>query len=113
MTGEPDDRKLEHCPALVAIGVISGKWKTRILWQLRSGPIHFGELRRKLKGVSPKMLTEHLRQLEADGLIRRETETAGRTSMSVYRFTDYGLTLVPALDRLGEWGAAHERRGSV
>ena len=67
----------------------------------------------KLEGVSPKMLTEHLRQREADGLIRREIETAGGTTLSSYGFTDCGMTLVPALDRLGEWGAAHERRGST
>ena len=113
MTTDSEDWKLEHCPALVAIKVISGKWKTRILWQLRSGPIHFGDLRRKLEGVSPKMLSEHLKQLETDGLIRRDIETVGGTSLSSYRFTDYGKTLVPSLDSLGEWGIAHERRRST
>lgn len=100
--------KLEHCPALATLKLISGKWKTRILWVLRSGSMGFGELRRNLKGASPKMLTEHLRQLEADGLIYRTVESRGEVRLSRYGYTPYGESLIPVLDALGDWGLQHE-----
>lgn len=107
----PDDAwKLAHCPALATLKLISGKWKTRILWVLRPGPMGFGELRRSLKGASPKMLTEHLRQLEADGLIYRTVETRGEVRLSRYGYTPYGTSLIPVLDALGGWGLEHEKR---
>lgn len=105
-----DGWKLEHCPALATLKLISGKWKTRILWLLRSGPMGFGTLRRRLKGVSAKMLTEHLRQLEADGLVSRAVETAGGVQTSRYGFTGYGETMIPVLDALGQWGLTHENK---
>ncbi len=110
MTGHDDEWKLQHCPALVTLKLISGKWKTRILWLLRSGPMTFGTLRRRLESVSAKMLTDHLRQLEADGLVYRKIEMTGGVQTSHYGFTGYGKTLVPVLDALGSWGLNHEDR---
>lgn len=112
---DPDDaskdaRKLDHCPALATLRLISGKWKTRILWVLRPGPMGFNDMRRRLAEASPKMLTEHLRQLEADGLIYRTVETRGEVRLSRYGYTPYGATLIPVLDALGEWGLEHETR---
>ena len=109
---ETDALKLEHCPALATLRLISGKWKTRILWVLRPGPMGFGEMRRRLKGASSKVLTEQLRQLEADGLIYRNVETRGEMRLSRYRYTPYGATLIPVLDAIGEWGLRHEGRAS-
>lgn len=102
------DPKLLHCPALVTIRLISGKWKTRILWLLRSGPMQFGALRRELPGVSGKVLTDHLRALEVGGLISREAAKDGKIALAFYDFTPYGRTLIPALDALGDWGLVHE-----
>ena len=102
--------KMEECPALVTIQVISGKWKTRILWLLRSESMQFGELRRRLKGISAKMLTEHLRQLEKDQIIFHSMETVGDVKISHYGYTDYGNSLVPVLDLIGEWGHTHSMR---
>lgn len=108
MTSKDNDVKLVHCPALVTIRVISGKWKTRILWLLRSESMMFGQLKRNLKGISAKMLTEHLRQLEKDGVIANITEDKGNQTSSRYEFTSYGRTLIPVLDSIGNWGLIHE-----
>lgn len=102
-----DDPKLMYCPALTAIRVISGKWKTRVLWLLRARPHHFGELRDALVPVSAKVLSDQLRQLAADGVIEATPETRGGVDHMIYAYTDYGRSLIPALDLLGEWGLRH------
>lgn len=104
------DAKLLDCPALLTIRVISGKWKTRILWLLREREHHFGELRRALPGVSAKVLTDHLRALEADGIVTSRTDQRGGVTYSVFAYTDYGRSLIPALDALGQWGLDHAKR---
>jgi len=104
------ENKLIHCPALTAIKSISGKWKTRILWLLRSGEVQFNDLRRQLDGVSAKVLTEQLRQLELDGIITHHLLEQRGVRVSRYAFSEYGATLIPVLDSLGEWGLIHERR---
>jgi DNA-binding HxlR family transcriptional regulator len=104
------DDKLFHCPALVAIKIISGKWKTRILWLLRDRAMHFGELRKTLPGVSAKVLDEQLCQLETDGLIARSEDIRRGVRFVDYAYTDYGRSLIPVLDGLGDWGLDHSRR---
>jgi DNA-binding HxlR family transcriptional regulator len=101
------DPKMLDCPALITIQLVSGKWKTRILWHLRQGGAGFGELRRALPGVSAKVLTDHLDALVEDGLLARSQHLENNVIRSSYRYTDYGLTLIPVLDALGEWGVAH------
>ena len=108
MTGTESDPKLFHCQVLGALKVISGKWKTRILWVLRERPYHFNELKRILPGVSAKVLTEQIRQLENAGIIFRSENNVNGQQQSDYAYTDYGKTLIPALDALGNWGLAHE-----
>lgn len=104
----PDsDPKMLDCPALVTIKLISGKWKTRILWHLRAGAAGFGDLKRVLPGISPKVLTEHLDALVADGLLTRSQRTLNNVVHSSYAYSNYGLTLVPVLDGLGNWGVTH------
>ena len=108
MTADREDQKLFDCPALSALKVISGKWKTRILWLLRERPYHFGDLRRTLPGVSAKVLTEQIQQLEdARIVVRRETTRNGVT-FADYQYSNYGRTLIPALDSLGNWGLTHK-----
>ena len=110
MTGLREDGKLLDCPVLAAIKVISGKWKTRILWLLRERPCHFGELRKTLPGVSAKVLEEQLRQLERDGLISRREEMQGGLKFVFYSYSDYGRSLIPVLNDLGQWGSEHQQR---
>lgn len=104
------DPKLFDCPALVTIQLVSGKWKTRILWHLRLGSAGFGELRRALPGISAKVLTEHLDELVEDGLVARSQHMESNVVRSAYDYTDYGRTLIPVLDALGYWGLAHAGR---
>ena len=96
--------KLRDCPALLTLKVLSGKWKTRILWSLRSSAKRFGQLRRELPGASSKVLTAQLRELEAAGIIHRTSYKEGAVTVVDYAYTPFGTTLIPALDALGNWG---------
>ncbi|OLT12833.1 transcriptional regulator [Pseudonocardia sp. CNS-139] len=92
------------CGIDAAMDVVSGKWKALILWELENhGVRRFAELRRGLPGVSEKMLTQHLREMEQDGLVHREVyrEVPPRVE---YRLTEDGEALNAALGPLGAWG---------
>lgn len=91
------------CGVTAAISVIDGKWKTALLWLLESGPHRPGELRRRLDGLSEKVLTQALREMEADGLVHREVhdELPLRTE---YSLTAFGRELSEALAPLSDWG---------
>ncbi|WP_328864070.1 winged helix-turn-helix transcriptional regulator [Streptomyces virginiae] len=98
------------CGIDAALDVVSGKWKGLILWELDAhGVRRFAELRRGLPGVSEKMLTQHLREMEEDGLVHREVyaEVPPRVE---YSLTEHGHTLNQALGQLGTWGAERMRR---
>lgn len=110
VSGADETDKLFDCPALLAIRLISGKWKTRILWLLRERPYHFGELRKVLPGVSAKVLDEQLTELELDGLVERSEAYRGRVRVVSYAYSDYGRSLIPVLDGLGNWGLEHRAR---
>lgn len=98
------------CGLDAAVDVIAGKWKVLILWELGAhGVRRFGELRRELVGVSEKMLVQHLREMEADGLVHREVyrEVPPRVE---YSLTEPGRSLNTALEPLGDWGAERMAR---
>jgi DNA-binding HxlR family transcriptional regulator len=103
--------KIQDCPVLETIKAMGGKWKPRILWRLREGPATFGDLRRVV-GVSEKVLHENLRALIRDGLISRTPSKVGEVVYVEYRYTEYGLSLVPVLDAMGSWGLAHAAANS-
>jgi DNA-binding HxlR family transcriptional regulator len=102
--------KIDDCPVMLAIGVIGGKWKPRILWLLRAGPMRFSELNRAIPEASEKMLADHLRALEAERIIDRRQFMDGAVVAAEYSYSDYGRTLIPALDALGNWGLLHHDR---
>jgi DNA-binding HxlR family transcriptional regulator len=108
VTTKARDPKLLHCPALIAIKAISGKWKTRVLWLLRERPHHFGEMKALLPSVSAKVLSEQLRQLADDGLVGSQEVVRSGVAFMLYDYTEYGRTLIPVLDLLGGWGVDHE-----
>src|SRR5262245_1003499 len=97
------------CGLEAALDVIGGKWKVLILWQLGSQLRRFGELRRRVPGISEKMLIQQLREMEADGILRRKAyhEIPPRVEYSLTRF---GVSLKEVLTPLCEWGATHMKR---
>ncbi len=98
------------CGTDAALDVVSGKWKGLILWELHDhGVRRFAELRRALPGVSEKMLTQHLREMEADGLVHREVYAEVPPKVE-YSLTETGASLNKALGPLGEWGRERLRR---
>jgi len=97
------------CPIEATLGVIGGRWKAAVLFQLRSGTKRFGELRRLLPNVTQRMLTLQLRELEADGLVQR-TVYAEVPPRVEYTITPWGASLEPVLLAMCEWGARYRRR---
>jgi DNA-binding HxlR family transcriptional regulator len=92
------------CGIDAALDVVSGKWKGLVLWELYAhGTRRFAELRRGLPGVSEKMLTQHLRQMEQDGLVHREVYAEVPPKVE-YSLTEEGTSLNEALRPLGKWG---------
>ena len=83
--------------------MISGKWKPLILYFLAQGPNRYGELRRAVRGVSDKVLIQHLKEMEADGILIRHDykEVPPRVDYSV---TPLGRSLAKALEPLCNWG---------
>ncbi|MGN9780567.1 winged helix-turn-helix transcriptional regulator [Nonomuraea sp. ZG12] len=91
------------CGVTAAIAVIDGKWKSIMLWILESGPHRPGELRRRLPGLTEKVLTQTLREMEADGLVRREVHDV-LPLKTFYSLTAFGRELSEALAPLSDWG---------
>ncbi len=101
-----------NCGLGPALSVIAGKWKSVILWELHTQAVRFGELKRRVPGISEKILFEQLREMEADGIVRREAfdEVVPRVE---YSLTEAGASLNNAMHTLCEWGATYARRTFV
>ena len=102
-------RKEYSCGLEAALEVVGGKWKVLILWGLRAAPRRFGELRREIRGISEKMLIQHLKEMESDGIVTRKDykEVPPRVE---YALTAFGGTLCDALAPLCAWGQLHMER---
>ncbi len=101
--------RTDDCGFATALKAVGGKWKTHILWEIDTAPRRFGELRRLLPGVSEKVLAQQLREMEADGLVRREA-FPGAVLRVEYSVTELGRSLNKAVCVMSEWGKAHETR---
>ncbi|MEU5717559.1 helix-turn-helix domain-containing protein [Streptomyces sp. NPDC020403] len=98
------------CGIDAAMDVVAGKWKPLILWELHHyGTRRFAQLRRGLPGVSEKMLIQHLREMEEDGLVHREVYPEVPPKVE-YSLTEHGVSLNAALAPLGAWGTARAGR---
>ncbi|MBV7699706.1 helix-turn-helix domain-containing protein [Streptomyces sp. TRM70350] len=98
------------CGIDAAMDVVAGKWKSLILWELHEhGTRRFAELRRGLPGVSEKMLIQHLREMEEDGLVHREVYRQVPPKVE-YSLTGQGVSLNAALAPLAAWGTERIRR---
>jgi DNA-binding HxlR family transcriptional regulator len=96
----------EFCPTAATIAAIGGRWKVVILWCLIGGKLRFSELLRKVPGISQKMLTEQLRELERHGLVTR-TVYAEVPPRVEYAATPLGESLRPVITAMAEWGRLH------
>lgn len=97
---------LNECPLNAALEVIGGRWKVKVLSWLAEYPHHYGALCEHLPGISRKVLTQQLRELIADGIVKRDV-TGDVPAPVIYSLTDYGRTLLPMLESIRAWGARH------
>ena len=102
-TFEHEENQGNDCPFIYALSLMGKRWKPAILWKICEGIYRFGEMKRAIPQVSEKMLSQHLRELEADGLITRTIypEMPPRVE---YALTDLGKSLEPVLKQLYDWG---------
>jgi DNA-binding HxlR family transcriptional regulator len=101
------------CPIEVTVEVVGGRWKPVILWHLRRHKVlRHGELRRMIPGITQKVLTQQLRQLQADGLVAR-TQYPEMPPRVEYAMTDYGQELQGLLDEFCAWGERHAQRAGI
>nr|MBV6629707.1 helix-turn-helix transcriptional regulator [Oceanococcus sp. HetDA_MAG_MS8] len=93
---------MEPCAIERGMRVLGGKWTGSIIYHLKDGPVRFNDLSRMIGGASKKMITERLRQLEAQGLVSRRVVDTSPVSVH-YEITDFGRTALGVLDQLKEW----------
>ena len=86
--------------------VIGGKWKILIVWNLKGKTLRYNEIKRCIEGITHKMLAQKLRELESDGIINRKVYAVVPPKVE-YSLTDHGISLIPILDKMCEWGHLH------
>jgi len=97
------------CPAEFTADLIGGRWKIVLLWYLLQGVHRFSDLQRAVPGITQKVLTHQLRDMEKRGLLMR-TVYAEVPPKVEYQLTPLGLTLKPIVDAMHQWGAEHAAR---
>jgi len=95
-----------RCPVTRCLEVIGGKWKPVILFCIGNGICRFGAMQRAVPGVTKQMLTQQLRELEADGIITR-TVFAEVPPRVEYALSEQGRSLLPVVDAMRLWGLAN------
>ncbi|MEO1050151.1 MAG: helix-turn-helix domain-containing protein [Bacteroidota bacterium] len=92
-----------ECPILSTLHFVSGRWKLVILWRIKDEVGRFGTLQKSMPGISKKMLSQQLRELERDGFIHREifAEMPPRVE---YSLTELGRSFIPVLEHIEKWG---------
>src|SRR5215211_3299831 len=99
----------DGCAAAHALDLVGERWALLVVRELLLGPKRFTDLRAGLPGVSPNVLAQRLRELEAAGVVRRRKLPPPAASR-VYELTDWGMELEPVIIRLGRWGARSPSR---
>ena len=98
---------INNCPVEATLSLIGGKYKALILWHLSNGKLRFSQLK-QVVSATPKMLTQQLRELEAQQLIRREVFAVVPPRVE-YSLTELGKSLMPILVAMRDWGAGYMR----
>ncbi len=99
--------ELPECPVATTVRLIGNKWKILIIRNLLDSPQRFTQILETVPGISKKVLTDNLRELESDGLILREA-FAEMPPRVVYSLSALGLSLRPVLDAMAAWGADYK-----
>ncbi|MDR1134255.1 MAG: helix-turn-helix transcriptional regulator [Synergistaceae bacterium] len=102
-------REEYECPLALSLELIGGKWKALLLYHLRKGPLRTGEIKRRLPNITQKMLTQQLRDLEQDGLVKRHVFDAVPPKVE-YSLTDLGESVKPVLNSLCAWGSLYAEK---
>ena len=97
---------LADCPLTAAFAAVGGKWKLTIIYWLAHQEAHFSGLLRRVAPISHKVLTEQLRELEADGIVQRDPSGPAPAPVRYY-LTDYGRTVLPLVECARVWGEQH------
>ena len=101
-----------HCPVEATINLIGGKYKSLISWKLMSGTLRFSALRREIPNATAKMLTQQLRELESDGLVKRHVFPVVPPKVE-YSLTAFGKSIKPVLESMYDWGGGYLRRRGI
>ncbi len=99
----------ETCPVAATMELIGGKYKALILWHLTESKLRFSQLSKVIRGATPKMLTQQLRELESQNLIHREVYPVVPPKVE-YSLTETGRSLMPILMAMRDWGTGYLRR---
>ncbi|HAS39636.1 MAG TPA: transcriptional regulator [Microscillaceae bacterium] len=92
-----------ECPFNYTLSLIGKRWKPAILWKMYEGVNRFGQMKKAIPQISEKMLSQHLRELENDGLVTRTIFPEIPPKVE-YTLTDFGKSLEPVLGKLYDWG---------
>lgn len=107
MKAQTTTKELPACPVETTLTLIGDKWKVLILRDLLPGTKRFGELKKSIGGVSQKVLTAQLRDMEENGLVNRKVYAEVPPKVE-YSLTDLGHSLKPILDALWNWGEEYK-----
>ena len=97
-----------NCPVEATLELIGGKYKALILWHLAESKLRYSQLRQSIAGITPKMLTQQLRELESKDLIHREVFSIVPPKVE-YSLTELGRSLIPILVAMRDWGSGYLR----
>lgn len=104
-------KELPPCPVETTLMMIGDKWKVLIIRELLPGTKRFNEIHHSIDGVSQKVLTQKLREMESDGLLERKVYAEVPPKVE-YSLTELGKSLGPVLDSLKEWGEMYRKMES-
>lgn len=105
----PRKNAVGGCPLTAALAAIGGKWKLIIVYFLAESPKHFAALRKSMPGISQKVLTQQLRELISDGIVKREPQGVVPAPVK-YSLTNYAESLLPLVEEIRIWGRGHMER---
>ncbi|HYJ92768.1 MAG TPA: helix-turn-helix domain-containing protein [Pyrinomonadaceae bacterium] len=97
---------ISDCPLTAALAAVGGKWKMIIIYWLAESPKHFAAIRKAMPGISQKVLTQQLKELADDDIVRRQPTGVAPAPVE-YSLTDYGKSLLPVVESVRLWGRGH------